>query len=174
MIQKKICMLGGFGVGKTSLVSRFVHSIFSDKYLTTLGVKIEKKSIDLGSQQVDLMVWDLHGEDEFQKLQMSYLRGASGYLLVADATRRSTLDTALMLHAKAKWAIGDVPVMLAINKVDLESTWELDGAAIDQLKCPVVKTSAKTGNQVDETFTALARAMLDHRSLGEGGVGQPT
>jgi small GTP-binding protein len=160
VIQKKICMLGGFGVGKTSLVSRFVHSIFSDKYLTTLGVKIEKKTIDLGGQQVDLMLWDLHGEDEFQKLQMSYLRGSSGYLLVADATRRSTLDTALMLHAKAKWAIGDVPVLLAINKADLEATWEPDQATIDQLKCPVVKTSAKTGAHVDDTFTALARAMV--------------
>jgi len=64
--------------------------------------------------------------------------------------------------------------MLAINKVDLDSTWELDAAAMDQLKCPVVKTSAKTGNQVEETFTALARAMLDPRSLGEGGRGQAT
>lgn len=160
MIQKKICLLGGFGVGKTSLVSRFVHSIFSDKYLTTVGVKIDKKSVALGDQQVDLIVWDLHGEDDFQKLHMSYLRGSSGYLLVVDGTRRASLDTALMLHAKAKWAIGEVPVMLAINKADLESTWELDQAAIDQLKCPVVKTSAKTGNQVNETFTSLARAML--------------
>jgi hypothetical protein len=161
VIQKKICMLGGFGVGKTSLVSRFVHSIFSDKYLTTVGVKIEKKSVDLGDQKIDLIVWDLHGEDEFQKLHMSYLRGTSGYLLVADATRRTTLDTALMLHAKAQWAIGQaVPAMLAINKTDLDSTWELDQSALDQLKCPVVKTSAKTGIHVDETFSTLARAML--------------
>jgi small GTP-binding protein len=161
VIQKKICMLGGFGVGKTSLVSRFVHSIFSDKYLTTVGVKIEKKSIALGDEKVDLIVWDLHGEDEFQKLHMSYLRGTSGYLLVVDATRRATLDTALMLHAKAQWAIGQaVPAMLAINKTDLDSTWELDQSALDQLKCPVVKTSAKSGIHVDETFTALARAML--------------
>jgi small GTP-binding protein len=169
-------MLGGFGVGKTSLVSRgSCTSIFSDKYLTTVGVKIEKKSVDLGSQQVDLMVWDLPRRGaSFRSSTCPTLRGSSGYLLVVDATRRSTLDTALMLHAKAKWAIGEVPVMLAINKTDLDSTWELDGAAMDQLKCPVVKTSAKTGDQVEETFAALARAMLDGRSLGEGGVGQVT
>ena len=160
MIQKKICMLGGFGVGKTSLVSRFVHSIFSDKYLTTVGVKIEKKSITLGNQQVDLIVWDLHGEDDFQKLHMSYLRGSSGYLLVVDSTRRSTLETALMLHAKAKWAIGNVPAMLVVNKSDLESTWEIDQSVIDELGMPVIKTSAKAGTHVDETFTALARAMI--------------
>jgi small GTP-binding protein len=154
-------MLGGFGVGKTSLVSRFVHSIFSDKYLTTVGVKIEKKSVELDGQQIDLIVWDLHGEDDFQKLHMSYLRGTAGYLLVADATRRTTLDTALMLHAKAQWAIGQpVPAMLAINKTDLAGTWEIDRETIDQLKCPIVKTSAKTGDQVSETFSALTRAML--------------
>ena len=101
MIQKKICMLGGFGVGKTSLVSRFVHSIFSDKYLTTVGVKIEKKSVDLGARSRSDH-WDLHGEDDFQKVRMSYLRGASGYLLVADGTRRATLDTALALHDSAQ------------------------------------------------------------------------
>ena len=161
MIQKKICMLGGFGVGKTSLVSRFVHSIFSDKYLTTVGVKIEKKSLQLPNQQVDLIVWDLHGEDEFQKLRMSYLRGSAGYLLVVDATRRSTLDTALRLHATAQSVIGRVPVMLAVNKSDLESTWDLDQNTIDQLGCVVVKTSAKTGSHVEETFLALARAMIE-------------
>jgi hypothetical protein len=160
VIQKKVCMLGGFGVGKTSLVSRFVHSIFSDKYLTTVGVKIEKKSLQLPNQQVDLIVWDLHGEDEFQKLRMSYLRGSAGYLLVVDATRRATLDTALMLHEKAQSVIGKVPAMLAVNKSDLESTWDLDQNTVDQLGCPVVKTSAKIGTQVDETFLALARAMI--------------
>ncbi|HJZ73254.1 MAG TPA: Rab family GTPase [Vicinamibacterales bacterium] len=161
MIQKKICMLGGFGVGKTSLVSRFVHSIFSDKYLTTVGVKIEKKSLQLPNQQVDLIVWDLHGEDEFQKLRMSYLRGSAGYLLVVDATRPSTLDTAIRLHATAQSVIGRVPVMLAVNKSDLEATWDLDQNIVDQLGCVVVRTSAKTGTQVEETFLALARAMIE-------------
>ena len=109
MIQKKICLLGGFGVGKTSLVSRFVHSIFSDKYLTTLGVKIEKKAVTVEEKSVELIIWDLHGDDEFQKVNMSYLRGASGYLLVADGTRRHSIDTALMLHEAARRSIGNVP-----------------------------------------------------------------
>ena len=102
MIQKKICLLGGFGVGKTSLVSRYVHSIFSDKYLTTVGVKIDKKSVTLDGTVVDLVIWDIYGQDDYQKVRMSYLRGAAGYLLVADGTRRSTLDTALALHDSAQ------------------------------------------------------------------------
>ena len=66
--RKKICMLGTFAVGKTSLVAQFVHDIFSEKYLTTIGVKITKKSLELGGQPIELLLWDLNGEDRFQKL----------------------------------------------------------------------------------------------------------
>ena len=91
MLQKKICMLGSFAVGKTSLVRRYVESIYSDVYHTTVGVKIDKKTVQVGEQEVGLVLWDLYGEDEFQKMRWSYVRGASGYLLVADGTRRATL-----------------------------------------------------------------------------------
>ena len=84
MIQKKICMLGAYAVGKTSLVGRFVRSMFSEKYQTTVGVKIDQKTVNVGDQQVNMMLWDLHGEDEAQKVRLSYLRGASGYILVVD------------------------------------------------------------------------------------------
>jgi small GTP-binding protein len=160
VIQKKICLLGGFGVGKTSLVARFVHSIFSDKYLTTLGVKIEKKSVALERETVDLIIWDIHGEDDFQKVNMTYLRGAAGYLLVVDGTRRGSLDTALSLHDTAQKTIGSVPFMMAINKADLENSWEIEPSSLERLGFPVVKTSAKTGTEVEETFAALARAMV--------------
>ena len=83
MIQKKVCMVGTSGVGKTSLVAKFVHSMFSDKYLTTVGVKIDKKTVAVDGNEVMLMIWDLAGDDGYQRLQTSYLRGTSGYLLVA-------------------------------------------------------------------------------------------
>jgi small GTP-binding protein len=153
-------MLGGFGVGKTSLVSRYVHSIFSDKYLTTVGVKIDKKVVDLGDERVDLILWDIHGEDEFQKVRMSYLRGAAGYLLIVDGTRRATLDTALALHESARTTIGHVPFILAINKADLAKDWEIEEGILARLGIPVVQTSAKTGAGVEETFASLSRAML--------------
>jgi small GTP-binding protein len=159
VIQKKICLLGGFGVGKTSLVSRYVHSIFSDKYLTTLGVKIEKKSVTVDDKSVELIIWDLHGEDEFQKVNMSYLRGASGYLLVADGTRRFSIDTALGLHETARRSIGKVPFILVVNKVDLADSWEIDPTALERFGVPVVRTSAKSGENVEDTFAALARAV---------------
>ncbi len=162
MIQKKICMLGGFAVGKTSLVARFVSSIFSDKYLTTIGVKIDRKPIVLEQSTVNMVIWDVAGEDEFQTVQRSYLRGSSGYLLVADGTRASSFETALQLQKKAEETVGTVPFILALNKVDLAAEWQIDPRAYTRLAeqgWTITRTSAKTGDGVEETFQALARRM---------------
>jgi small GTP-binding protein len=162
-MQKKICLLGGFAVGKTSLVSRFVHSMFSDKYLTTVGVKIEKKGVDVDHQHVDLVIWDIYGEDDFQKVRLSYLRGAAGYLLVVDGTRRATLFTALALQASAEQTIGRVPFIMVVNKSDLTNSWEIEDELLEQCSrrgWPVIRTSAKTGDDVENAFANLARAML--------------
>ena len=160
MIQKKVCLLGAFAVGKTSLVSRFVKSIYSDQYLTTVGVKVDKKTVQLGDQQVNLIVWDLAGEDEFQKVRMDYLRGAAGYLLVADGTRRSTLETARMLEQRVAKDIGPLPFVFLINKADLAGEWEIDDQAIEECRnrgWSVLKASAKTGEGVEEAFKLLAQ-----------------
>lgn len=159
MMQKKTCMLGAFGVGKTSLVSRFVSSIFSDKYLTTVGVKIDKKTVQISGERLDLVLWDIYGEDDFQKVRMSYLRGASGYLLVIDPTRSATVDTAIALHDSAERTIGSVPFIAVLNKADLVDSWETDEHALAGRRWTTVRTSAKTGEGVEEAFLALANAM---------------
>jgi small GTP-binding protein len=162
MIQKKICMLGATGVGKTSLVSRFVSSLFSDTYLTTIGVKVDKKTVALDGTDVTLMLWDIYGQDEFQTVRASYLRGASGYLLVADGTRQLTLDTARALQKTAEEVVGKVPFVLVLNKADLADDWRVDDRALWRLAedgWPVVKTSAKTGAGVDEAFLQLTKRM---------------
>jgi len=164
MIQKKICMLGAFAVGKTSLVSRFVKSLFSEKYLTTVGVKIEKKLLTVGNQDVSLMLWDLAGEDEFLQVRMSYVRGSSGYFLVADGTRRNTLDTMMSLQQRVEESIGQVPFIVLLNKVDLREQWEVDDAAINELTqkgWPVVLTSARTGAGVEDACLVLTKRMLE-------------
>ncbi len=162
MIQKKICMLGASAVGKTSLVSRFVRSLFSEKYHTTVGVKVDKKVVALGQDQMDLLLWDLYGEDEFQKMRASYLRGSSGYVLVVDGTRRETLEKAVVLQNRTEETLGKVPFVLVVNKADLVEKWEIDDAAIAELHkrgWPAFKTSAKTGEGVEQAFLALARKM---------------
>lgn len=163
MIQKKICMVGAFATGKTSLVSRFVKSIYSDVYHSTVGVKIDKKVVKLKQQEVNLILWDLHGEDEFQRVQMSYLRGASGYLLVVDGTRRYTLEKAFSLQQRVESTIGQVPFILLLNKSDLTEEWEIDEATLDsilQKKWMVIKSSAKLGLGVEEAFEKLTEKMI--------------
>jgi hypothetical protein len=163
MIQKKICMLGGFAVGKTSLVRRFVTNLFSEQYQSTIGVSVDKKTLSVDEQPVTLVLWDLYGEDDYQRLRESYLRGASGYVLVLDGTRRATLDTALALQETAVRVLGTVPFIAVINKADLRSEWEIDERAIGQLLArnwTVLSGSAKLGQGVDELFALLAARML--------------
>ena len=164
MIQKKICMVGAFATGKTSLVARFVKSIYSDIYHSTVGVKIAKKSIKLGEQEVNLILWDIHGEDEFQKVKMSYLRGASGYFLVVDGTRKHTLEKALCLQEKIELAIGKVPFILLLNKYDLTEDWEIEETMLEEIvekSWLISVSSAKTGLGVEKAFFSLAEKMLE-------------
>lgn len=164
MLQKKICMVGAFATGKTSLVMRYVHSIFSEKYLTTVGVKIDKKTVNIAEKELNLIIWDIHGEDDFQKVRMSYLRGSSGYLLAVDGTRHETLEKALELQNRVEEAIGQVPFLLVLNKWDLKDEWEIETAEIDELvqrQWNVIKTSAKNGMGVEEIFQTLAKKVLE-------------
>jgi small GTP-binding protein len=163
MLQKKICMLGSFSVGKTSLVTRFVQSIFSERYLTTVGVKIDKKVMSVPGQDVTLMLWDLYGEDEYQKIRMSYLRGGAGYLLVADGTRPATLDKALAIQEEAEKNFGPTPFVIALNKCDLTDDWEIvpeREAELAGRALKIIRTSAKTGEGVELAFQTLAEAMI--------------
>lgn len=164
MIKKKICMLGAFATGKTSLVQRFVKSIFSEKYHTTVGVKIDKKNVTVDNKEVDLMLWDIHGEDEYQKVKSSYLRGMAGYFLVIDRTREYTLETAFLLQERAENAVGKVPFILVFNKSDLQDDWEIDETTIEELTSrgyTVAKTSAKTGQGVEDIFVSLTKKILE-------------
>jgi hypothetical protein len=164
MIQKKICMVGAFATGKTSLVARFVKSIYSESYHTTVGVKIDKKSLKLADKDVNLILWDIQGEDEFQKLRLSYLRGLSGYLLVVDGTRRATLEKALAIQQTVEDTVGTVPFILILNKSDLTDEWEIDATAVGEISkrgWTVIQGSAKTGLGVEEAFLTLAKQMIE-------------
>ncbi len=157
-------MLGAFAVGKTSLVSRFVSSLFSEEYLTTVGVKVDRKELECRGERVHLLLWDLHGEDDFQRLRTTYLRGCSGYLLVADWTRGFTLDVAESLQARAQQVIADVPHVLLINKSDLSEHREIEQGALDALATAgwtIIETSAKTGAGVEQAFLRLTEMMLE-------------
>ncbi|MDM0015694.1 Rab family GTPase [Variovorax sp. J22P168] len=159
MLQKKICLLGAFGVGKTSLVRRYVDTIFSDTYLTTVGVKIDKKVLGVEGEEMALILWDIAGEDAVSAVRVSYLRGAAGYLLVVDGTRPETLETAASIQKRIDAELGPVPFFVLLNKSDLVEDWALAPERIEALEAAgwnFRRTSAKTGLAVEETFLELA------------------
>jgi len=163
VVQKKVCMLGGFAVGKTSLVKRFVTGQFSEKYHTTIGVKIDQKSQKVEDTDMLLVLWDVYGEDDFQKVRASYLQGSSGYLLVVDGTRIETVEVARQLHKLATQSMGSVPYVLVINKHDLQESWKIEPSMYEDLArnaSVVLQSSAKTGEGVELAFAELARRML--------------
>lgn len=168
MIEKlKVCMLGATAVGKTSLVARFVSSVFSERYATTIGVRIHTRRVHLGERVVDLIIWDLSGEDEFQSVQPSYLRGASGYLVVIDGTRRETVETAISLQERAGRTIGNAPFIAVLNKTDLADSWDLGDeelAALHGRGWSLLRTSAKTGDGVEAAFDQLTTRMLERQA----------
>lgn len=156
-------MLGSYGVGKTSLISKFVHGIFSEKYQTTIGVKVDRKQLKLDGQELNLLLWDLHGDDQFQRVRASYLRGMSGYILVVDSTRGDSLQVAIELRQLAFETVGDVPFLMLINKCDLTDEWNLDRDRLTALQDDgwvLQQTSAKTGKLVNESFELLGREIL--------------
>lgn len=146
-------MVGDFSVGKTSLTQKFVNNVFSDKYLTTIGVKIDTAEID----DTKLIVWDVAGRDSLSPINASYLVGAAGVVLVCDGTRENTVSGLMDIWATVKKRIGDVPVVVALNKVDM-GDWSVDPEAkttfVNQgWQC--FETSAKDGRNVESLFKAL-------------------
>jgi len=163
VIQRKVALLGAPGVGKTSLVRRFVESLFDEGYLTTIGVKIDKKLVTVGGQDVTLMVWDVAGAEGQFLVPSSYVRGAAGYLLVADGTRPDTLTTAFDIVEQVGRDVGPLPYVLVLNKADLTGHWSVedtDLGAGSPNQLDVVRTSAKTGAGVDDAFLQLATAIV--------------
>ena len=174
MLQKKICMLGAFSVGKTSLVQQFVHGRFSDRYHTTVGVTIHKKVIAAPDREpLSLVLWDMVGKDDYTELASSQVRGAAAYLLVVDPTRPATLDVALWIHRQIKEAWGDLPFVVAMNKHDLSDRWALTDSQRQQCGDLLAagwrffETSAKTARGVPDLFDGLVSLMLPHGARPE-------
>ncbi len=159
-------MIGDFSVGKSSLTSRFVKNIFSEKYFSTVGVKVDSKELKLdGGSLLKLMIWDVAGKDAFTTLDDNYLRGTSGYLLVADGTRSQTIDTAFKLQEHMQNKFGEIPFCMLINKCDLRSggEWQCSAEVLDSIKVKgwdLFETSAKTGDCVEEAFSTLGQKLL--------------
>jgi small GTP-binding protein len=167
-VSKKVCLLGDFAVGKTSLVRRFVYNRFDDKYLSTIGVKVSRKTVSVPHHDqivpLTMLLWDLAGSEEFSPMRASYLRGAAGGILVCDLTRPETLNN-LFTYVEDLLRLNPAArLILAANKHDLADQHYLSETKIaevaDQLDTTYYLTSAKTGTDVENLFRQLGRLLI--------------
>jgi small GTP-binding protein len=169
VIARKICLIGDFGVGKTSLISRFVDRQFSDQYLSTVGVKISRKMVDVrtGETQtvLQLLIWDIEGSTKFKAIAPSYLQGAKGAIVIADVTRPETIEH-LSEHIERFISLNPgSSLVVALNKSDLIDTEQLDVLLQNERTShpnvlSTYPTSAKTGIHVDQLFQTLSQSLL--------------
>ena len=158
-IVKKIVLAGHFGVGKSSLVKQFVHQKFSDQYLTTIGVKIDKKVIDVSGAKMKLMLWDIAGESTAMKIPKKYLAGAHGILYVFDLTREETYSNIQNDLFEISKTTTQIPSVVLANKSDLVETDFINNLK-KELSMDFHVTSAKTGDHVEESFKTIAEQLI--------------
>jgi len=168
LMKVKVCFIGDAGVGKTSLIKRFVLDVFDDRYIATIGTKVTKKIVEVdgssGQAKVMMLVWDIMGQKGFRELlREAYFFGAHGAIAVCDLTNKESLEE-LRYWIKALTDVaGDVPIVFAGNKADLENERVIKDQDLQDLagkyKGKAFLTSAKTGKDVEQVFKELAAAM---------------
>lgn len=160
MISKKVILTGSFGVGKTSLFNQFLYNRFSEKYLTTIGVKVDKRTININGEELSMLLWDIAGEVSQNKVPHSYFLGASGIIYVFDLTRPSTFLNMQSDIDYLKNLLPGVSIKIVGNKIDLVTPDHLMEIK-NELPLPYdILTSAKTGNHVEELFYALGEDLI--------------
>ena len=169
-VKKKICLIGDWGVGKTSLIRKYVFNQFDDKYLVTFGTKISKKRIKYKLQEdrmidLNLLIWDIMGQKEFKKVQLNAYKSANGAFIVCDVTRRESLNNILNWHSDLLSITGDIPVVILANKHDLLNQGEFTNKDVEDLannlNAKYFFTSAKTGFNVEDAFKEIGKRLLD-------------
>jgi small GTP-binding protein len=163
MISKKIILTGSFGVGKTSLFNRFIYQQFSDKYLTTIGVKVNNKTIKIDDESISMMVWDIAGEVLQDKVPASYFLGASGIIYVMDLSRPLTF---MNLESDIQFLRDLLPngtIIIVANKKDLVTDEQFEMIRQESPRPFDYTTSAKTGENVEELFIEMGKRLL-HRT----------
>ncbi len=168
-ILKKVVLLGDGGVGKTSLITRYVVDKFDSKYIATIGTKVSRKDIQIVRPNLiinlRMMIWDILGQKEYSKIRSASLSGAQGLILVGDLSRPETIRSLESFWMKeVDLAVGKIPTVLVGNKKDLAASNSMVGSVLEsmgeRLEMPMLITSAKTGDNVEAIFSTLGEMLV--------------
>jgi len=158
--SKKVVLVGHFGVGKSSLVRRFVQNTFSDSYIVTIGVHILKKEIRINELDLTLIIWDIEGKDDIKKVRSSYLLGTSGFIYVIDPTRPQTYESFNDEMDFIKTNFPTAQVVSVANKIDLIEIDEFKAVLQEQAIAVDYFASAKMGLEVENLFQTIGMKMI--------------
>ncbi len=166
----KVIIIGEAGVGKTSLVKKFVSGRFTSDYRVSIGANLFVKDLILNSDiNVTIQIWDIAGQEKWVKMRHLYYRGAHGALIVGDLTRGNTFEQLKEFwNPDLKKFCGDIPKILVVNKVDLEpivSNSDIEKLAQDINVKATIITSAKNGQNVEEAFHQIAETIITSNIL---------
>jgi small GTP-binding protein len=169
-LMYKVILAGDGAVGKTSLIEKFITGKFEKDYKMTLGTNIFAKSFVVDGSSVKLIIWDLAGQPHFKYVRSGFYLGATGALLVYDVTRKSTLENLDNWRAEMEKNTGDVSAAVVVgNKCDLDNMREVkkgEGKSYaDGIGAPFFETSAKAGDNVENSFLALARCIIKSKGV---------
>lgn len=176
--SRNLVLLGDSAVGKTSLIRRYVVDKYDDEYISTIGKKVTKKEVVLGPKDdptsVTLMIWDIIGQKGFKYTQSVSFMHAHGALLVADLTRKDTLESLRSYWVPLLLKVtGPIPIIFMGNKADLEKEAQFSLGDLEKLadscegfgaKLPSYLTSAKTGDNVEDVFVNVAGQIVKHKA----------
>ena len=172
LMKVKVCFIGDAGVGKTSLIKRYVLDVFDDRYIATIGTKVTKKVVEAKDPstgepiRVMMLIWDIMGQKGFRELlREAYFFGAHGAVAVCDVTNRETLEELRYWKKALTDVAGDVPLVFVGNKADLENSAVVREDDVKSLSskydAPAFMGSAKTGQNVETVFKALAEKIVE-------------
>lgn len=160
MIAKKVLLVGNFGVGKTSLIRRFVLNEFSEDYISTIGVRVSSKIVEINSESIKLLIWDVSGTDGNEKVPKAYFLGASAAMYVFDLSREETYINLATQLKTVKEISGLNTITVVGNKKDLLTSQELELIKQKILVTINYFTSAKEAQNVEEAFFDLGSTSL--------------
>ena len=164
-VSKKVAILGSHAVGKTSLINQFIYKKFPENYLTTIGLKVDKKTVETDDYQLDMIIWDIAGQEDMAKVPHYYLNGCSGIIYVVDLTRPPTYEHIKNQLDTIRKTVGkDIDMLVAGNKSDLLSASEIEHITANMEVAPDKVTSAKYGENVEALFLILANKLIQRES----------